>query len=532
MIAGILTNSLPWRVIAFLRGAYPQSLFARGIGWLRRQYGVSSSRRHIERRLGAPSRIKYSRFWRFFNRLNSLLYYIGSAVRPLAGQSLIVRGCRRIGQAAVLQNSLLHRFVLSRGLKQFVIFLFAMYLPIDYAFRNVSALGFLASAWDEAFLLAAFLYILFRRMAAKGPTEPAVTPLDGVMLLFFGMGFFLMCFNAPIFSISVAGYRAIAQYMLWFFILSRLMESDEDVYAFIFPFVAMGAVIALHGIYQYIIDVDNPTSWTSVTEMGVRTRVFSIFGSPNIMGDFMVMTAPLAAALAYRAKNIKVKVAFWIIVFCMCLSCLFTFSRGAWVALAAAVLVFSWFRDKRLIGLMSLAAGVAVFIPSVTSRITYLFTADYAEASLRAGRTGRWIFGLDLLTKNTPWTGFGMGRFGGAVAMQNQVIEGMDYFYMDNYYLKNLVEMGYLGFALYLLVIVCLVWFGIRCLFMVKKERNISDISVGIFSSVVGVLVHCYFENIFEVPYMNAYFWGLAGILLWIGFLRRRSSSNAARKTL
>jgi O-antigen ligase len=170
---------------------------------------------------------------------------------------------------------------------------------------------------------------------------------------------------------------------------------------------------------------------------------------------------------------------------------------------------------------MSLAAGAAVFIPQVTNRITYLFTSDYAEASQRAGRAGRWDFGIDLLIKNNPWLGFGMGRFGGAVAMQNQDIEGMDYFYMDNYYLKNLVELGYIGFAIYALVLVFLIWYGVRCIFMVKKEKAVSDISVGIFASMTGVMVHCYFENIFEVPYMNAYFWGMAALLLWTGFVRK-----------
>jgi hypothetical protein len=28
-----------------------------------------------------------------------------------------------------------------------------------------------------------------------------------------------MCVNAPIFSVAVDGFRAIAQYMLWFFVL-------------------------------------------------------------------------------------------------------------------------------------------------------------------------------------------------------------------------------------------------------------------------------------------------------------------------
>jgi hypothetical protein len=66
---------------------------------------------------------------------------------------------------------------------------------------------------------------------------------------------------------------------------TRLIEEENDVYAFVFPFAALGTLVALHGIYQYIIDVDVPSSWTSVTEMGVRTRVFSILNSPNIMGS-------------------------------------------------------------------------------------------------------------------------------------------------------------------------------------------------------------------------------------------------------
>ena len=40
------------------------------------------------------------------------------------------------------------------------------------------------------------------------------------------------------------------------------------------------------------------------------------------------------------------------------------------------------------------------------------------------------------------------------------------------------------------------------------------------FCGLCGVLVHCFFENIFEEPYMMAYFWSLAGLLMWAGFLR------------
>ena len=36
------------------------------------------------------------------------------------------------------------------------------------------------------------------------------------------------------------------------------------------------------------------------------------------------------------------------------------------------------------------------------------------------------------------------------------------------------------------------------------------------------MLVHCYFENIFEEPYMMAYFWMMAAMLVYLGFFRQR----------
>jgi hypothetical protein len=43
---------------------------------------------------------------------------------------------------------------------------------------------------------------------------------------------------------------------------------------------------------------------------------------------------------------------------------------------------------------------------------------------------------------------------------------------------------------------------------------------------MMGVLVHCYFENIFEEPYMMAYFWGLAAALQRLGAISRERSKT------
>ena len=114
--------------------------------------------------------------------------------------------------------------------------------------------------------------------------------------------------------------------------------------------------------------------------------------------------------------------------------------------------------------------------------------------------------------------------FGGAVAMQTQVYNWISYFYVDNYYVKILVEMGYLGFGLFILMMLCVLVTGGRSICRNRKDP-MKPLCVGIFSGLCGVLTHCYFENIFEEPYMMVYFWTMAALLVYLGFFRRRKAS-------
>ena len=111
--------------------------------------------------------------------------------------------------------------------------------------------------------------------------------------------------------------------------------------------------------------------------------------------------------------------------------------------------------------------------------------------------------------------------------MQNQTIENLDYFYMDNYYMKTLVEMGYVGLTAYILLLLSNLLASIRGLFKTRNDR-MSLLSVGMFCGMIGVLTHSFFENIFEVPYMNAYFWGMAAAIMYISYLRRKKCAKEA----
>lgn len=475
-----------------------------------------------------------SGYQRFLERIQQLLWLLGGFLKNGMVGRILDAFSQRV-PAAVLNSasvSLIRRMPLHR----WFLVLFALYLPLEYAFRDVLGLERIASVWEELLIAAGILLILWRTLRTKGRSFARGNMLEASILLFMAVGLLLMMLNRPFPAVALAGYRAQVQYMVWFFLVLRLLEDRKDAAALYTAFAMTVLLMSFHGIYQYIADVEIPASWVSQTEMGVRTRVFSLTGSPNIFGSLIVMAAPMLAALMYYCKETKWKIAAFLSVGAACLCILFTFSRGAWVGLVVAVILFSLYVDKRLLALMTAAmAGILVAVPSITSRLTYLFTTDYAEASAIGGRALRWQVGRELLMENSPWLGFGLGRFGGAVAMNNRLLDETEtfrYFYMDNYYLKTLVEMGYLGLFFFLLVLAVFVITGLRAVYrsgagyatlagrdaLVRNTGNPRVLSAGILSGLCGVLTHCYFENIFEEPYMMAYFWGLAALLVFLGF--------------
>lgn len=519
----IILNCFVARFASFVRKLYSTSVLAKFFSHVKRLFLRSRSNRIWCGFLSARSTIVYSKLYKNSSKFNLFLSKIGSSVGAICDKSGIFKVCKSFAASSFVEKSFVLRSIKSLGMRGVLLVAFAMYLPLDYFIRDVLKIASLGAIWDEALMLFSVFYIVWRMaVSRREQVKPRITPVDAPLIFFISISLLIMAMVSPVLSVAIAGYRAVCQFMLWFFVITRLIEDDRDLKIFYYSICIMAVCIGLHGIYQYIVAAPMPASWVAAAETtGMRTRVYSLTGSPNIMGALMVMTAPMLAALAYYVKPMWLKCLMWAATGVLCLSLLATFSRGAWFGLAIAVVLFCLIVDLRL--LFVAAAGVLAlifFVPQIGDRIGFLFTSDFVEANNKGGRGERWTIGFELLESNPVW-GFGLGRFGGAIAMQNQAIEGLDYFYMDNYYLKTLVEMGYVGLVSYVYLLVSNAYSTLKGLFRTRK-CGLSLLSAGMFSGMVGVLAHSFFENIFEVPYMNSYFWGMAAAIMYISFLRRK----------
>lgn len=395
--------------------------------------------------------------------------------------------------------------ILSRTRGSILLFLAFSYIIVDYGLRKNSSMAFLAGNWDELLLVFA-LFVWLLQTVVRGKIIYRSTSMDLPILLYLAVAIFLFLVRSPQLNVAIEGVRVYIEYIFWFFVVSNLLVNKRQAQILINWLVALGTIVALHGVYQYIIGVQIPSSWVDSTE-SIRTRVFSIVGSPNVLGSFLVMMIPITVSQVLTAQGRLQKYFYVICLVPMVLSLMFTYSRGAWLAMIGAFFIYGLIYNWRILLPLS-AVGLAALklIPGISSRLDYMFSLAYMLSSARAGRIARWNMAIAKLT-NHPFTGEGFGRFGGAVAARHIPSS----VYVDNFYLKTAAESGIIGLAALLWLYVS----GIRCAlhsYKVLSDPYLKGLAGGLIASLLGVLLHNTVENIFEVPMMSTYFWLLLGL--------------------
>ena len=407
------------------------------------------------------------------------------------------------------------------------LYILSGYAVVDYALRTfVSAF---AGVWDEAFFLGLVCLCLWKWAVHNRDCKGVVfSPMDIPIFGFIATMVFVYLVNSPDPVIALEGLRVIIQYVLWYYVAVRLVKNKRKAVAVSKVFALILGVMALHGIFQFIIGVEMPAGWVDQNEAGVRTRVYSILTSPNIFGSLLTLGAPISLGIAFGEKRRVKQLIYFGIAAAMMMSLLFTFSRGAWIGFAVAFAVYVLIKDKRLLipGIIA-AVLVVIAVPSVGNRITYMLSPEYIESSLRGGRLVRWITGARILSF-FPTFGVGLGHFGGAVAMNHGLSTLLDgeyteTFYMDNNYLKIAVETGIVGITAMLALMYCVIINSLRTVSM-QKDKRMKELTAGITAGLTGIIVHNCVENVFEVPLMCTVFWLFVGVIMsvWYNEHKRR----------
>lgn len=260
---------------------------------------------------------------------------------------------------------------------------------------------------------------------------------------------------APAFSLMNWAFQPLmyaAIYLLILSLLSSVREKEKALYAFL-----AGAIcVAAYGFIQYAnvagMAADmTAQSWVDPERFPLlRRRMYSTLENPNLLGAYAVMIISILTAFFLRERQKKRKWAFAVILFVLLLCLALTYSRGAWLSLAAIVLGLTLFYDKRFGFLFFLIPLVLLFYHGqMVERFLSLFSGEDTSVGLRFAL---WESTITMIEEH-PLLGVGWGSYYLAYPDYNFFIqdEHVLIFHAHNMYLNMLAEVGIIGGAAFLL---------------------------------------------------------------------------------
>ena len=194
-----------------------------------------------------------------------------------------------------------------------------------------------------------------------------------------------------IFSVTLSGSLLVGALTVAFFLFAIVLENaiatQRQLDILLKLIVLAGTAVALYGICQYLFGWGYQSDAWVDSEMfeDISFRVTGTLENPNMLGQYLVLIIPLGGAQLLTAKDWGKRV-FWLCC-CgiMCLCMILTLSRGAWLGLVFAGLVFVVLVQPRLLLLTPVAVVALYFIlPDVViARFTSIGDLGDSSSSYR-----------------------------------------------------------------------------------------------------------------------------------------------------
>lgn len=337
-----------------------------------------------------------------------------------------------------------------------------------------------------------------------------ITPMSFLITMFVALAAFssLASFNR---GKSIQIFVLYAIFAFSYFIIVNTIKTKNQWYNLVTVFAVSGLLVGLYGIYQnFFTEATALSSWVD-EEMfeDIGIRVYSTFGNPNVLGQYLVLAIPVVFALCVSAKNIPARIAFFITAAVMGACLVFTWSRAAWVGIVLALGFFVIMKDRRWSTICIVALIILPFIlpESIISRITSI---GNMKDSSTAYRVSVWIASLRM-AKDYWLGGIGLGSGAFERIYQNYALNGAGFaLHSHNFYIQLVVEMGILG----LIVFLAIIFLSYKQIVSIKDKNSVNkNVALAIGGALIGYLFQGMAENLWYNYRMVLIFWIYIAIL-------------------
>lgn len=392
------------------------------------------------------------------------------------------------------------------------------------AWMNVYAPGLLPVDAGQIMVALTLGAWLLRGLARRELVLPT-SPLLGPLLIFTGWAGVTLLW-APDLSLGLPElikWLEIAAIMLFAIDLTR-----RRGYGWVIAAVLLtGVVQALIGIYEARVRGTGPIGF-QLSE-GVY-RAYGTFEQPNPFAGFIGIGLPIAIALAtyyvmrtaysalrrhgLRLTHYVLLIGYGAAALLLAAALYLSFSRGAWLAAAAAIGAMISVAPRRLwlglglaavavLGLLALS-GAGLLPQSISARLAdagELFDirdvrgvpindANYALIE----RQAHWQAALNMLT-DKPWTGVGFANYQSAYEQYRLLNWPMPLGHAHNIYLNVAAETGLPGLAAYSLLWLTIIGVTLRT---IRRVRGLERaMAIGLMGTWIHLSTHLLVDNLY-----------------------------------
>ncbi len=296
--------------------------------------------------------------------------------------------------------------------------------------------------------------------------------------------------------VSVGGNGSFESAMLYatllgsYFLIANLLRSNEWVERTWKTFLFSGLAVSVLRITEIFTDTTE-LSWVDVGLFSsLGTRITGGFGNPNVYGEYLLMLLPFCFLLLLEQKTAKGKIAASISLLILLICMVNTWSRGAWLGLIVACVLFLLIIDKYspiyMFGILAVSPIALVILPETVSA-RFLSIGNFADSSI-SYRFSVWK-GVWRMLNDTYWCGIGVGYSSFSAIYPAFAYGGSETVrHTHSLYLQVLSELGIAGL---LTVIVVLFIFVQMCFEHLTKTDSVygKRLTATVLSSIVGLLV-------------------------------------------
>ena len=356
---------------------------------------------------------------------------------------------------------------------------------------------------------------------------PAGSFLNGPITIFliFGM---VSALTSTLFLQSLHGYltKILEWFIIYFLILEVFTTKKHIRIAFIiFLFTSISTV--LDSLQQFY--------WTHkdifLGYVVHDNRATGGFNHSNDLAGYLTFVIPVVMVHPFWNKNSMGKFFLGMVLTVLSVwSLVVTFSRGAWLAVAAGVFFFlcfvgrSW-RPFIILGIMAFILGTGIFF--TTNKKEFRVDAHDVHHTVH-WRYDLWEDSLKMIL-NRPNFGYGPNTFMPTFFDFGRAIRGGGYYtptYAHNCFIQLAAEMGIFGLGSFLWIVGLLFQKVIVQLKNLKAgDYNLKILSTGMLGGTLAFLGHSFVDtNLFSLQ-LSALFWMMVGLQVAVYNLQKSSIS-------